>query len=75
MAYGVDDQTMATEELELLARMRDWARQWGEREYYFIEREDLEYAITHNLCTVLTLNKPVRWSRETIFVFSKRDHA
>ena len=57
MAYGVDDRTTAVEELAFLARMRDWARQWGEREYYYIRHEDLEYAVQHDLCTVLILNQ------------------
>ena len=44
---------------EFLARMAEWARQWGEREYYYIKHEDLEYAVQHDLCTIMILNQPV----------------
>ena len=35
MAYGVDDRTLAVEELAFLARMRDGARQWGDQLKYY----------------------------------------
>lgn len=71
MAYGEDDRTLAAEELAFLARMRDWTRQWGEREYYYIVREDLEYAISHNLCTILVFNKPQHDGPEKQYLFFK----
>ncbi len=56
-----------------------WGCQWDARvldqEYYYIKQEDLEYAISHNLCTVLILNKSLHDGTEKLYVFSEYDHA
>ena len=47
------------EQLFFLDWIEDWARQWGERDCYYIRHDDLIYAITHGLCEVLVLNKTI----------------
>lgn len=57
------------EELAFLLRMRDWARQWGEREYYYIKHEDLLFALTNGLCKAIILNQKVLEGPEKQYLF------
>ena len=57
------------EEHLFLDRINEWTRQWGEREYYLIKHDDLLFALTHDLCEVIVLNRKVLCGAQKQYLF------